>query len=132
MNSSLTIAEVREKCKARIASIPRDVLIVAVLILASSASFGFGFLVGSSSPQAGVDAGHGSSLQGLGPTSPEASAGKTGEGSGNYVASKNGTKYYLTSCTGANQISDANKVYFVSASAAEAAGYSKASTCKGL
>ena len=42
----MSIAEVREKCKAFIGKIPRDVLIIAVLILASSASFGFGYLAG--------------------------------------------------------------------------------------
>jgi hypothetical protein len=113
---SMTIAEAREKCKIFIARVPRDVLIIVVLILASSASFGFGYLAGStSSPQAGL--------------SPEVTAGKA-DGEGNYVASKNGTKYYLPSCAGANQISDANKVWFVSASAAEAAGYSPAANCK--
>lgn len=113
----MTIAEVREKCKTLIKNVPRDVLIVVVLILASCASFGFGYL-------AGADAGKGSEVS---PPSLETSSGE-----GNYVASKNGTKYYLPSCAGANQISDANKVWFVSASAAEEAGYSPATNCKGL
>ena len=120
----MTIAEVREKCKASITKIPRDVLIIAVLILASSARFGFGYLAGStSSPQAGIDAGQRSDTDNQ--TSLKATAGEA-----TYVASKNGTKYYLTTCAGASQISDANKVWFVSAADAEAAGYTRAASCK--
>ncbi len=48
---------------------------------------------------------------------------------GSFVASKNGTKYYLTSCSGVNKISDKNKVYFKTETEAESAGYSKASNC---
>jgi hypothetical protein len=126
----MTIAEAREKCKAFVLNIPRDVLIIVVLILASSASFGFGYL-------AGIDVGQSSAVNNT-PSpqpSPNATAG-TAEASaseaGNYVASKNGTKYYLPSCAGASQISDANKVWFASEADAEAAGYTRATNCKGL
>lgn len=51
---------------------------------------------------------------------------------GAYVASKNGTKYYLAGCSGAKRIKPENKVYFVSASAARAAGYDPAANCPGL
>lgn len=53
-------------------------------------------------------------------------------GAGKYVASKNGSKYYLTSCSGANRIKEENKVWFDSASAAVAAGYGPAANCPGL
>jgi hypothetical protein len=111
----MTIAEARQKCKAFILNIPRDALIIAVLILASSASFGFGYLAGQSG---GVN----------NPPSLGATAGETGK----YIGSINGTKYYLPSCAGASQISNANKVWFVSESAAQAAGYTRATNCKGL
>lgn len=52
--------------------------------------------------------------------------------SGNFVASKSGTKYYLPSCSGASRIKEENKVWFASASAAEAAGYGPAANCAGL
>ena len=48
---------------------------------------------------------------------------------GSFVASKNGTKYYLTTCSGANKISQANKIYFTSEAEAQAKGYSRASNC---
>lgn len=109
----MTIAEAREKCKGLAVKIPRDILVVLALILASSASFGLGFL-------AGQDAGQGSALP-IG--SPDAAT-------GDIIASKNGTKYYLPGCSGVERVSDANRVYFATAAAAEAAGYSIASTCR--
>ena len=54
------------------------------------------------------------------------------EGSGKVVASKSGTKYHFPWCAGASQISEANKIWFDSAVAAEKAGYGKAANCKGL
>ncbi len=90
---------------------------ISIIVLASSASFGLGYL-------AGLDARSG---QGSGPLL-ESSA--TAPGTvGQVAASKGGTKYYFPSCTGANAISDANKVWFVSADAAEAAGYTRAANC---
>ena len=112
----------REKCKTFVSRIPRDALIIAVLVLASSASFGLGFL-------AGVDTGKGSGLE-IGQT-PMSEVG-TPTGNFGVVASKNGTKYYFSQCAGAQKISDTNKVWFASASAAEAAGYTLAANCKGL
>lgn len=114
----MTIADAREKCKTALAAAPKDALLVGILVLASSASFGLGFL-------AGRDAGQGISSA----DSPQGGiviASTTGQ----IVASKGGTKYYLPSCPGAARISDANKVWFASASAAEAAGYSRAANCK--
>ena len=76
----MTIAEARDKCKNLAAKVPRDAIIITVLILASSMSFGLGYL-------AGLDAGKGSE-------SPIVTADLT---TGQYVASKSGTKYYLPS-----------------------------------
>ena len=49
-----------------------------------------------------------------------------------FVASKNGTKYYLTTCASANRIADKNKVYFASVALAQTAGYTAAKNCPGL
>jgi hypothetical protein len=51
---------------------------------------------------------------------------------GKYVASKNGTKYYLPSCSGAKSISEANKIWFSTKEEAEKAGYTPSATCKGI
>ena len=48
----------------------------------------------------------------------------------NFVASKNGTKYYPVGCAWANRIKDANKVWFASTKEAEAAGYQRTQRCK--
>jgi hypothetical protein len=52
--------------------------------------------------------------------------------SGKYIASKNGTKYYLVSCASAKRIGEKNKVWFDTKTEAETAGYLPAANCKGL
>ena len=74
--------------------------------------------------QAGVVA-----SKGIAQTSPIPSNSAKILTSGAYVASKNGTKYYSTGCSGAKRIKDANKVFFETANDAEAQGYSRASGC---
>lgn len=48
------------------------------------------------------------------------------------VASKNGTRYYFPTCSGASRIKEENKVTFASIALAQAAGYTAASNCEGL
>ncbi len=48
------------------------------------------------------------------------------------IASKSGTKYHLSTCPGAKQIKQENKITFTSISEAEAAGYKPAANCPGL
>jgi hypothetical protein len=48
------------------------------------------------------------------------------------VASKNGTKYHLLTCSGAKTINEDNKIYFDSINQAKAAGYGPAANCGGL
>jgi hypothetical protein len=112
----MTISDTRKKCKNLLAQAPRDVLIIFILILASLASFGLGYLAG---------------LERGGQGSRESSLVVPPSG-GEILASKNGTKYYLPECAGADKISEANKVWFVSTSAARAAGYTPAANCEGL
>ncbi len=50
--------------------------------------------------------------------------------SGEVVASKNGTKYYYPSCSGAKRLKASTKLTFASAAAAEKAGYSIAKGCE--
>lgn len=123
----MTIAEAREKGKSLIGRIPRDILVIAVLILASSASFGLGYL-------AGRDTGVGAPVPTLTGAleSIDAVTATATSAVGRVVAAKGGTKYYLPTCAGADRISEANKVWFVSIAAADAAGYSPATNCKGL
>ena len=111
----MTIADLREKCKVTLKKVPRDLLIIGILIAATLASFGLGYL-------AGQDAGQGSTVV---TTSPVDSAARV-------LASKSGTKYYFPNCPGADRISDDNKVWFTSTTLAEQEGYSPADNCEGL
>lgn len=53
------------------------------------------------------------------------------QGSGKYVASQSGTKYYPASgCGAVNRIKPENRVYFETAEAAESQGYERYSGCK--
>jgi hypothetical protein len=52
--------------------------------------------------------------------------------SGNYVASKNGARYHLPWCPGAQQMNEENKIWFDTKEEAEVAGYTPAANCKGL
>lgn len=51
------------------------------------------------------------------------------KGSGEVVASKNGSKYHYLHCTGAKQIREENKLFFPSPASAEASGYTLAGNC---
>jgi len=51
---------------------------------------------------------------------------------GGYVASKNSNKYHLPWCSGAQRISEKNKIYFINKAEAESAGYTPAGNCKGI
>lgn len=111
-------------------------LVPAIVLLVALVAFGLGRLsVGQGGQQAlrviypnGVPAEPLASTAAVAARAP--SSAKATEG--NFVASKNGSKYYLVSCSGANRIKAENKVYFVSASAAAAAGYESAANCPGL
>jgi len=51
---------------------------------------------------------------------------------GTYVASKNGTKYYLPNCSGVSRINEANKIWFTTKAQAESRGLTPAANCPGL
>lgn len=115
----MNIADAREKCKNYIARVPRDILIFGVLISASTLSFGLGYLTGLDVKNASTPA-------------IEQSIVSVSADEGKVVASKSGTKYYPIGCTGAERISEKNKIWFVSSEAAVAAGYAPAENCKGI
>ena len=115
----MTIAEVRAWCKARAAKIPRDTAVVLLLVLASLASFGLGYLSAASRGQGAGLAECQSSLA-------------TTSAAGALVASRSGTKYYLPWCAGAARIAEANRIWFQSPADATAQGYTPAANCPGI
>lgn len=48
----------------------------------------------------------------------------------NFVASRNGKNYYYPWCSGVARLKEANKIWFSSAQAAQAAGYTLAKSCQ--
>ncbi|PJE74337.1 MAG: hypothetical protein COV01_02460 [Candidatus Taylorbacteria bacterium CG10_big_fil_rev_8_21_14_0_10_41_48] len=56
----------------------------------------------------------------------------TSKNQGVYVASKSSTKYHLPTCSGAQRIAEANKIWFTSKVEAEKAGYTPAANCPGI
>ena len=137
----MTIAGAKAWGKAFMERIPKDLLVVAVLLLSATGSYGLGYLSGRSAGKGSpisievaapvtIDAGTGTAQPSAlaSPAAPVASS----TGGHAYVASKNGSKYYLATCAAAARISDANKVWFDSPETAKAAGYAPALNCPGL
>lgn len=115
-------------------ALPENLIPVLVLILATTASFGLGVLAGRDMG-GGTVVGAVSASKGVhiaSSTLEMAPAGSVSAETGEYVASRNGTKYYLQSCGGAGRIKEENKVWFQSVEEAVSAGYTPASNCPGL
>ncbi len=133
------IKEVLKKIKELFdVSDSKSFLIVLVIILSSLASFGLGRLSKIEEnhepiiiENAGVSGAAALAMSREGLSAKETAPPVLREG-GTYVASKNGSKYYFPWCSGAQKISEKNKVVFSSKEEAEKAGYQKASNCKGL
>ena len=104
-----------------------DAFLVAAVVLIALAAFGLGRLsvmygghepLKIEYPEGGQGA---TAVSGV----PETAA-KT------FVASINGTKYYLPNCSGVSRINDENKIWFATKEEAELAGYAPAANCPGL
>lgn len=127
------ITDIQEKINRIPPGTLEDIFVVAVVILVAVASFGLGRLSMRLEEKG--------EFQMLYPGAIQGNAGETvrvglvqgvAAQGGGYVASKNGSKYHLPWCAGAQAIKEENKVWFESKEAAEAAGYAPAGNCKGL
>lgn len=102
------------------------ILDMAIIALVALASFGLGRL-GTARPSEPL------TIDYFAEARPLAAGAALAEASpGGVVASKKGTKYHLPWCSGAQTISEENRVYFESEEAAREAGYEPAKNCKGL
>ena len=129
----MNIAEWPYKGKEALSRVPKDVLLVAILLLSVSAAFGLGYLTGEDTRQGSQLSVSKVPLTGESAVAEATSSPPTSMAAGGkYVASKTGTKYYLPWCGGVKTIKDSNKVWFASKTAAEAAGYAPAANCKGI
>lgn len=123
------IQEIRGKINSWLSD--QSLYITMVLILVAAASFGLGRQSIITSTTA-LDRNEATVVTAT--TKPEAAATtiETPLSSTYYVASKNGQVYHLPHCSGAKNISEANKITFTSKEEAEAAGYRPAANCKGI
>jgi hypothetical protein len=142
----MSIEDLSEKIKGlahfkapELRTLPDDLFLGLTIVLIAIGSFGLGRLSkieGAKTPirieNAPAVEATTFSKPATGASSQSASIlGATGS-SGTLVASKSGTKYYYTWCSGVQKIAVANRVYFNSIDDAKAAGYTPSNTCKGL
>ncbi len=140
----MSIKDLKEKIKQFLASDrARDLYISLIIILVAIAAFGLGRLSKANLDGPGVviqipdrnQSSYGASASG---TSNESTVSETANASNSVsnvsvktiFASKNGTKYYFPSCSGAIKIKEENKIWFSTEAAAQSAGFVKSSTCK--
>jgi len=136
------IEDFTEKIKAYIAKIKdttyskekglkmsSDLYIVLIILFVSLASYGLGILSSYEKQKVPIsitktrDNLYASVLESTRDTKIEKS---------NIVASKTGTKYYYTWCSGVSRIKEENKIYFKTTEEARARGLTPASNCIGL
>lgn len=98
----------------------KSILMVLIIILSSTASFGLGKMSVIEKYR---------SLDEVSIITPDLGPLNVDESLFKFVASKNGTKYYPVNCKSASRIKDENKIYFMSGEEAEDAGLEKTSTC---
>ncbi len=79
-----------------------------------------------------VGAPNGPARQSLGVGGGEAGQVLGASAKGAYVASKNGTKYYLPNCSGVNRIKEENRIWFATVEQAKARGLTPAANCPGI
>ncbi|HYE23103.1 MAG TPA: Ada metal-binding domain-containing protein [Candidatus Paceibacterota bacterium] len=137
----MTIPALGSQIKRFLGRIPTDALIVAVIFLTATLSFGLGVLAGKDMETAERP---GIWIEERPVEAADLSAaaqGVIGEGEddvdpivqgGQYVASKSGEAYYLPWCGGVSRIKEENRVWFDSKEEAEAKGYRPAKNCKGI
>ncbi len=137
----MNISDIRERSKRFVATfrhegfsgvanrIPRDVVIVTIILLTAGTFFGAGVFYAKQSVWGSVII---ETLPFATSTADGTSAKNSHRKSGEVVASKNGSKYYLPWCAGAKRLSLKTKIRFASESIAKKHGYTPAINCKGI
>ena len=131
-----------KQVKAKIKPFENDLIIAIIIILVALISFGLGRLSKireNKTPitienvnqqiKIGENNSQNSTVEPTAENNPESNVGVNDK---LYVVSKNGTKYHYPWCSGALNIKEENKIWFVTKEEAEKAGYTPAANCKGL
>ena len=115
----------------------QEIVTMLIVILVGVGSFGLGRLSADeySSPSLEISGAGANVISATQPTDSVMTKNATepiSPGQGGYVGSKNSNKYHLPWCSGAQNISETNKVWFATKEDAEKAGYVPAGNCKGI
>lgn len=108
-----------------------DVFTVLVIVLVGFSGFGIGRLSIGGEHKTPIMIEQPASVA-LGVPTPQDLSQETLPRGGGYIASKTGKKYHLPWCSGAQRISEQNKIWFNSKEEAEKAGYTPAQNCDGI
>ncbi len=120
------LAKIGLRCKL----LRGPVLISLIIILVATAAFGLGRLSALGQQRGTLKIHPPGDLTTLAlPTSAPTVQRRVHDGPKNFVASKNGTKYYSATCASASRIKPQNQVWFASSASAALAGYSPALNC---
>ncbi|HEX5774802.1 MAG TPA: hypothetical protein VFY28_02485 [Candidatus Paceibacterota bacterium] len=140
----MTIAGMAKEGKTAFGRIPADYLIILIILLTASAAFALGILAGRELGTGGEgedrlwieDLGEKAQTLPAAAAAVPVAAPKPAPAAvpieKNYVASKNGARYYLPECSGVKRIKEENKVWFATKEIAGAEGYTPAANCPGL
>jgi hypothetical protein len=130
----MILTDLRHKIKSFIGLLDRkDVYMALLIIFTAITSYTVGLLSGKNSTDTPVTIRNaGAVMSATIPPSQEKTTTIPHTSQGLYVGSKSGTKYHLPTCSGAQRISEANKVWFASKAEAEKAGYTPALNCPGI
>src|SRR3989344_2068473 len=114
----------------------RDIVLALVIILVGCGSFGLGRLSKITEQQMPLailnTAETAMAQEGIAKRTAVLETLASPAESGQFVASRNGSAYYLPSCSGVKQIKEENKIWFATAEEARLSGYRPAANCKGL
>ena len=126
------LSDYLQKVKSWISDRRLDLFVAVIIFLAGMGGFGLGrlsVLWQDKAPLQIIDVSQ--VRQGSRPAASSASA-RADEAEGKFVASKSGKYYHYPWCSGAQKISDSNKIWFATRQEAAAHGYKPAGNCPGL
>jgi hypothetical protein len=136
----LSLANIKDKTysQEKGLKIRGDLYIVIMIILVGTASYGLGKISSFEKNKTPIsilkarEYMNSIVLNDTSNTKTETQSVQAQQTDGKIVASKSGTKYYYSWCTGVSRIKEENKIWFNSIEEARSAGLTPASNCVGL
>jgi len=113
----------------------KDLLIILVIVLVATLSFGLGRLSQKTANKPELKIGEielNSVPAAVYASQVSSKTSQAPQGDGTVVGSRNSTKYHYPWCSGAKRIKEENKIYFSSIEQARGQGYEPAANCPNL